>query len=122
MAHFHRCWVCEKEEAIYCEEQAPAEYCLVHDHSMIPPPVCPDCASRAKAPTYATKTQQDIGGDMTNEQIAQVIFFNVTRELDQKRAMEWIEFFVPMHLDLAYQRGVEDGKKSAEVSRQREEK
>ena len=58
---------------------------------------------------------------MTNEQIAQVIFFNISTATDPQKAMEWIEFFVTLHLDLAYERGVEDGKKSAEISGQREE-
>ena len=56
MAHFHPCWVCGEEEAVYCEEESWAEYCPHHD--MIPPPVCPECETRVKAPTYAAKTQE----------------------------------------------------------------
>ena len=61
MPHFHRCWVCEEEEAIYCESSAPEEYCTHHDaDDMIPAPVCPGCETRVKSPSYAKETQEAI--------------------------------------------------------------
>ena len=57
---------------------------------------------------------------MTNIEIAEVVYFNVTRELNPVRALEWIRFFIPMHLDLAYQRGRDDEERQA-VPRPEEE-
>ena len=47
MAHFHRCWLCENEAGVYCEEVSWAEYCPWHD--MDTPPACSECEEKAKA-------------------------------------------------------------------------
>ena len=57
---------------------------------------------------------------MTNDEIAQVIFFNVRREPNPETSLEWIRMFVPLCLDEAYKRGREDEKCEA-ISRPEEE-
>ena len=50
---------------------------------------------------------------MTHDDIADVIFFNVSKETNAPKAMKWLRCFIKMNLEIAYDRGRADEKREA---------